>query len=126
MTIGERIKELRKASHLTQQSFADKLGLKRNTVGGYEIGTVIPSDRTIGDICREFNVNEAWLRTGKGEMFVPVSRDDQITDFMADVLKNEDDSFKRRFIAALSKLGESEWEVLGKIALELAEGNKKD
>ena len=58
-------------------------------------------------------------------MFVPLSRDDQITDFVADVLKDEDDSFKRRFVAALSKLTESEWEVLEKIALDLAD-NKKD
>lgn len=125
MAIGERIKELRKAKSLTQQKFAEQIGLKRNTIGNYEIDLIMPSDRTISDICREFNVNETWLRTGEGEMFVPMSRDDQITDFVADVLKDEDDSFKRRFVAALSKLSESEWEVLEKIALDLAD-NKKD
>ena len=58
-------------------------------------------------------------------MFAPVSRDDQITDFVADILKDEADSFKRRFVAMLSRLNESDWEVLEKMALELAEDNKK-
>lgn len=123
--MGERIKELRKALGLTQQKFAEKIGSVQNTITGYETGRRTPSNQVISLICREFNVNEAWLRTGEGEMLVPLTRDDQITDFMADLLKNEDESFKRRFIAALSKLNESEWELLEKIALELAEGSKK-
>lgn len=123
--MNERIKELRKALGLTQQEFADRIGIKRNSFANYETGRNTPLDAIVISIIREFNVNEAWLRTGAGEMFVPISRDDQITDFMGDILKNEDDSFKRRFIAALSKLNESEWELLEKIALELAEGNKK-
>lgn len=123
--MGERIKELRKALGLTQQEFAEKIGSVQNTITGYETGRRTPSNQVISLICREFNVNEAWLRTGEGEMLVPLTRDDQITDFMADLLKNEDESFKRRFIAALSKLNESEWELLEKIASELAEGSKK-
>ena len=71
MTIGERIKKLRQLQHRTQQSIADALNLKRQTIAAYEIGTVAPSDRTIFDICREFNVNERWLRTGEGDMFNP-------------------------------------------------------
>lgn len=125
MSIGDRIKELRKALGLTQQEFADKIGIKRNSFANYETGRNTPLDAIIVSICREFNVSESWLRTGEGEMFIPMSRDDQITDFMGNLLKNENDSFKRRFIAALSRLNESEWEVLEKIALDLAEGNKK-
>ena len=120
-----RIKELRKALGLTQQEFADRIGIKRNTVANYETGRNEPVDAIFSLIVREFNVNEAWLRTGEGEMFAPVSRDDQITDFMADILRNEDDSFKRRFVAMLSQLSESEWEVLEKMALKAAE-TKKD
>lgn len=122
--LNERIKKVRKALDLTQQEFGKKIGMKQNTIALIEGGRNT-SDQTIFAICREFNVNETWLRTGEGDMFVPISRDDQITDFVADVLKDEDDSFKRRFVAALSKLGESEWEVLEKIALDLAD-NKKD
>ena len=70
MTLGERIKKVRKASDLTQQKFADRLGMKQNTVATYEMGRTNPSDPAIKSICREFNVNETWLRTGEGEMFV--------------------------------------------------------
>ena len=111
MSVGLRIKELRKALGLTQQAFADRLGLKRNTVGGYEIETVAPSDRTISDICREFDVNEDWLRTGQGEMLIKKSRDQEIAAFMGNVLKGDPD-FRRRFIAVLSRMTLEEWELL--------------
>ena len=68
--IGDRIKELRKTLHLTQDKFAERIGLKRNSVAQIEIGRDT-SDQTIFAICREFRVNEAWLRTGEGEMFIP-------------------------------------------------------
>ena len=68
--IGERIKELRKALGLTQTKFGDRIGLKQNSVALIETGRPT-SDQTIFAICREFRVNEEWLRTGTGEMFVP-------------------------------------------------------
>ena len=64
-----RIKQLRKAANLTQQEFADRLKIKRNTVATYEAGKSIPSDAAVALICREFHVNDEWLRTGSGEMF---------------------------------------------------------
>lgn len=64
----ERIKKIRKESGLTQEKFAERLGLKRNTIATYETGKSEPMDSIIVSICREFNVNEEWLRTGKGEM----------------------------------------------------------
>ena len=124
-TIGDRIKEVRKIKGLTQQRFADELGLKRNTVGGYEIGTVTPSDRTIADISQKFDINESWLRTGEGEMLRPVSRDEEISSFMGDVMRGESDDFRRRLVAVLSKLDASEWELLEKMALKLADECKK-
>lgn len=68
--IGDRVKELRKAMGMTQEKFADRIGLKRNSVAQIELGRET-SDQTIFAICREFRVNEEWLRTGAGEMFVP-------------------------------------------------------
>lgn len=68
--IGERIKQLRKALGMTQEKFADRIGLKRNSVALIELGRET-SDQTIFAICREFRVSEAWLRTGAGEMFIP-------------------------------------------------------
>ena len=115
----ERLKTVRKALHLTQQDMADRLGLKRNTIATYEIGKAQPSDRTIADICREFNINEAWLRTGEGAMCQPVTRDQAITDFMADILKGEPD-FRTKLIGVLTRLSEEEWVMLERRARELA------
>ena len=69
--MNERIKELRKSLGLTQLEFGEQVGVKANTIGNYEIGLRTPSDAVIRAICREFNVNENWLRTGEGEMFNP-------------------------------------------------------
>lgn len=77
--MNERIKEIRIKLGITQQEMADKLGLKRNTIATYEMGKANPSERTISDICREFGINELWLRTGEGgpdNMFTKVSEDD--------------------------------------------------
>lgn len=64
-----RIKKLRKELNLTQEEFSSRIGLSRNFIAQIEIGTKQPSDRTISDICREFNINEEWLRTGEGDMY---------------------------------------------------------
>lgn len=69
--IGERIKELRKALRMTQTAFADRIGIRQNSVALLEMGRNTPSDQTVAFICREFRVSEEWLRNGTGEMFVP-------------------------------------------------------
>lgn len=116
----ERIRDLRKALGLTQQDFADRLGVKRNTVALYETGKSGISDGIIKSICREFGVSEEWLRTGEGEMFVPRTKNQVITDFMADLVM-EDDSFKKRIIEALAQLDAKDWEELERIALKVLE-----
>ena len=68
--MNERLKKLRKSLDLTQKTFAERIGTKQNTVATYEMGRNIPSDPVIFSICREFNVNEEWLRTGSGTMFI--------------------------------------------------------
>lgn len=67
--MNERIKELRKALGITQAEFGTRIGLKRNTIATYEMGRNEPTQAVITSICREFDVNETWLRTGSGEMF---------------------------------------------------------
>lgn len=120
----ERLKKLRKTLDLTQQEFADKLKVPRNTIGGYEVGKSNPSDAAVNNICNIFNVNEDWLRTGNGEMFIELTRDEQIENFVGDALKSEEDSFKKKFISMLAALDESDWEVLQKM-VELMQENKK-
>lgn len=80
-----RIKKLRRELDLTQQEFADKIGISRGNIGAYEVGKNVPSDAVISLICREFDVNEKWLRTGEGEMFKPKSSD--ILDQLAEKYK---------------------------------------
>jgi len=70
MTLGERIKKVRKELNLTQQQFADKIVMKRNSVALMETGKNNPSNQTLFAICRTFRVNEEWLRGGIGEMFL--------------------------------------------------------
>lgn len=120
MGIGERIKAVRKSAGLTQQKFAEALGLKRNTVGSYEINQISPSDRTIMDICREFNVNEIWLRTGEGEPFQKLTRKESIAGFVGDVLASEPGDVRFRVIDILSRLTVEDWEFIEKRLLRLA------
>lgn len=75
MEIKDRLKKIRSTLHITQQEFADRLGIKRNTVATYETGKSNPSDSAIVLICREFDIREEWLRTGKGEIFRPKPSD---------------------------------------------------
>lgn len=110
--MNERLKALRKALGLTQQEFSDRIGIKRNTVATYESGRNDPIDAVIELICREFNVNETWLRTGEGDMFIQLTRDEQIEQFVGELLKDEDDSFKRRMISGLAALDAAGWQVL--------------
>ena len=65
----DRIKKIRTSMEMTQDDFGKKIGLARNSVANYEIGRREPSNAIILSICKEFNANEEWLRTGKGEMF---------------------------------------------------------
>ena len=122
----DRIKAVRKAEGLTQQAMADALSLKRNTVGAYEIGTIVPSDRTIADICRIYNVNEIWLRTGEGEMYTQRTREEEIADFLTDLSVGKGTDFQRRLVSVLARMSSEEWEMIERKAIELMEDIKKD
>lgn len=90
--MNNRIKKLRTSLGLTQQKFADKLGVKGNTISQYESGRNAPVDSVISLICREFNVSETWLRTGEGAMFAPTPEtaiDKLVDEFNLDSLDRE-------------------------------------
>lgn len=124
MTQGERIRKTRKELGLTLEKFGESLGVGKGAISAIENGKRNLTDQMAISICREFNVNETWLRTGEGEMFIELSRDEQIADFVGRTLSTESESFKKRFIAMLAKLDESDWKTLERIALELTQ--KKD
>lgn len=117
---AERISSLLSALAIKQATFAERLNLSQSYVSRIIAGEKTPSDRVILDICAKFNVNETWLRTGQGEMFRPVSRDEEIAEFMGDVMSGASDDFRRRFIAVLARLSPREWEILETKCRELA------
>ena len=123
MTQGERIKELRKYLDLTMEKFGERLGVGKTAISKLENNERNLTDQMAISICREFNVDETWLRTGEGEMFKPLSRSETIAQFAGELMKDEDDSFRRRLIEALAQLDEKEWETLEEIAKKLT---KKD
>ena len=127
--MGERVRELRKTLRLSGEKFGEKIGLKKVAVSQIETGRNNLSEQNILAICREFNVNEDWLRYGTGEMFKDVTLDEEIISFIGDIQWDASTTFKKRFISAVAKLNDEEWKVLEKIIVDMAsnvEENKKD
>lgn len=103
--MNERLKQLRKVLKLTQQEFADKLNIKRGTIANYEIGRNEPIDAVITLICKEFGVNEVWLRTGEGgeeNMFTQVSDEDRFSLSLGK-LSMTDNRFLQNALIALAE-----------------------
>lgn len=122
--MNTRIEYIRKSAGLTQEQFADKIGLSRNYLWMLESGSRVPSDRTIKDICREFGVDETWLRTGEGEPFREPEVDAQLAAFLADVTDGDSEDFRKRFVSMLARLRPDQWGLLEEMAKDLAQ--KKD
>lgn len=110
--MNERIKNLRKAFDLSQSAFGDRLGVKQNTVATWEAGTRTPSDALITSICREFGVDEVWLRHGEGEMFRPRSRKDAISAYMGQLLGNQRSEFEEDIIEFMANTRPEFWDML--------------
>ena len=108
-TIGERLSFLIKELGLTKTKFAERIHVSSPFVTMVCKGDSVPSDRTIMDICREFNVSEAWLRDGVGEMFVSRTPD-QALAFSLGVLLESGTPFQKRFIRLLSELPPEDWD----------------
>lgn len=118
--MNERVRILRKTLKMTLESFGARIGIKKSSLSQIENGVNNLTEQNILLICREFGVNEEWLRNGEGEMFSQMDRQEQIAKLTADLFKGEKNSFKERLILALAGLDESEWELLEKIAEKIA------
>lgn len=70
---------------MSQTDFGERIGAKQTTIAGYETGIRSPSDVVIMSICREFKVNETWLRTGEGQMFAAMNQDERLMKALADI-----------------------------------------
>lgn len=124
--MNERLIELRNILGLTQDELGTKIGLTRFSISNYESGNRNITDRVISDICREFNVNEQWLRTGQGEMFLQLDREDELIKWAGSLVNpNNDNEFMKKFVHMLSKLDVEDWKVLEKMTLLMEEETKK-
>lgn len=106
MTLGERIKKVRRSLDLTQREFGERISIKQNSVAQIEMGRST-SDQTISSICREFNVNETWLRTGEGDPFIQQSSDDELAQVFSAIAASDDELIKR-IIRAYWRLDDKE------------------
>lgn len=114
----ERIKEIRKHYKLTQTEFGERIGVKGNTITGYETGLRSPSEAVIFSICREFGCNEVWLRTGEGNPFQEETRKEKIMRFAAQTVSGSDE-FKKAFVSMLASLDADDWEALSNLFAKL-------
>ena len=122
-TINERIRKVVELSGLSKTAFAQKINVSQQYISKL-VNNGTPSDRTISDICREFGVNEIWLRTCVGEMFAPLSRAEEIAEFIGKTL-SRGTPFQQAFISVLARTTPEEWAIFEKKLLELAEEMKK-
>ena len=123
---NSRIKEVRKAKGLSQAAFGAPFGANRDMINNVENGRAAVSDIMVASICRTYDVNEHWLRTGEGEMFVQIARSYEVMDFVGRAMIGEESNFKQRFLFALSRLPEERWKDIEDFARQITAENKKE
>lgn len=94
-TINDRIAWCVKDSKLTKTAFSEKLNVSQAFISQLCSGAKMPSDRTISDICREFNISELWLRTGEGEPHIQRDEDEEFLEVMEQIHMSDDELIKR-------------------------------
>lgn len=120
MSFGSRIRALRKETGQNQTEFGSKVGVAQNSVSAWEKDKIVPSEPTILTICRTFGVRREWLLTGEEPMRSEMPDDTELADFFADVLADDPESVRRRFVSAMSRLSESDWAEIAHLAQVLA------
>ena len=121
--MNDRIKSLRKQLGLTQEEFAARIRVKRGAIANYEIGRNEPVDSVLSLICREFSVNEQWLRTGEGEMFLPKSRNEELLAFVEQLAGSDSNDIRVQIATIMARLSSEEWEIVSRIANEFLKLN---
>lgn len=114
----DRIRQLRKELGLNQTEFGERIGVKQTTIAGYETGAKNPMESVVLSICREFNVNEDWLRNGTGEMFLEIKESSIIAK--ATELLGEKDPLFEAFVDTYSKLTPKNRELLFQFMTDLS------
>ena len=124
-TIGTRIKEIRKGAGLTLEKFGAKIGITAASLSTIENGKSNPSVQTVLMICREFNVNEDWLRDGTGEPFMQLSREETIAEYVGSITGGQITDIEEIIIKFMVETPVEEWENLARALRRFANKIKK-
>lgn len=129
MEQGQRVKAVRKELGMTLDAFGKRVGVTKTAISNIENGARCLTDQMLLSICREFGVNETWLRTGAGEPFMPPSRSEEMGRLVKSLMADKPESFRSRLITALLRFDADgpEWQLLENIYNSVAaEADKKD
>lgn len=118
--LKDRLIKVRHDLNMSQTKFANFVGLSRNTICKLEHGS-IPAPETIAQICRKLSIDSHWLLTGDGEPYVSQTEEEQLQSFIDDLKSEINPSFRRRFVAALSKLGREDWDCIEQLLDKLCQ-----
>lgn len=124
--MNSRVKAVRLALGLSQDEFGKKLGLTRGAITNIELNKVDVKPNFADLLCSVFNVNGLWLRTGEGEMFLELSRADEIAAYVGRVLKDESAFYQQKLLLFLSRLSPEMLAELEKVADEILANGKKE
>lgn len=128
MTENERIKEVRTSFDMTMEKFGDRLGVTKVAISNIERGNRNVTEQMIKAICREFDVNENWLRTGEGNMFIELSEQEKVMKFTGLLLKDEDSVVAnaiQALIVTYEQLDDTSKATLNKIIMQYIDNLKK-
>ena len=121
--MNNRIREVREHFKLTQTEFGERLGVSRDVIGNIEYNRLKnpkQKEPIIKLICSTFGVNELWLRSGEGEMFQAMTEDEELADYLGDVMNDEPESFRRRLTIEMKNWTPEVWQMLEEICKRLA------
>ena len=116
----ERIKAVRKeVAKKNQGDFGRSVMVSMSAVQKWESGENEPSEAVITLICQTYGVSETWLRTGKGEMLLPRTREDEILSFLGDLAGGKGSDFQRRLVSVMAQLTKEQWDFLEQMANDI-------
>lgn len=128
-SIGNRIRTVRKENGLTLVTFGERIGITNPSLSAIENGKTNPSTQTVMLICREFGVNETWLRTGEGEKYMHLSRRDAVAAYVGKILGGKVTPLESALIEFMAQTSAQEWEELASILKRLTDtiaGDEKE
>lgn len=122
--MNERIKEVRTALKLSRAAFGEQLGCSGDVINNAERGRAALTDMFIMHICKTFNVNEEWLRTGNGEMFLALTVSDEIAAFTAQASNLSEDDPRVKILQMMANLPEEDWKAIAHM-IDLLKNNHR-